>query len=184
MIVEREGVLVATDLPYNFGVDSAGGIVGVGRDTALLLSKLDWLYYREAAVPRVSREAAAKLALYNQLKSEIEILDAKFDGEDDLGHCKPAAQAVSSAKDFMFRLTQSNLDMKRPTDLFTDRDGSIRASWEVGARTLELVCPSTDARPYIYFSNEHEYKIAYDTSTSRLGRLFSWLNGLVCEFPR
>jgi hypothetical protein len=195
MIIERNGVLVPTGLPSYFGVDSDGGIVGVGIDSAILLrSNFSRLHYvrsvalgeiLENVIPIASAGIAANFDVYSNIKGVIEQMLKESEDEDELGRTKPTAHSATVAKELMFRLTQANPALSVPTDLFADRNGSIRATWEVGPRTLEVVSPSTaNDRPYIYFSDDREYKIAYDTSSQRLSRLFSWLNGRVVEFPR
>jgi hypothetical protein len=104
---------------------------------------------------------------------------------DDLGRIRPSQYAIEAATQSVFKILEAFDGLPLPSDVSTDRDGAFRIVWENGPRSLELVCQFEEGqRPYIYFSDESEYRITHDFSSQRLARLFGWLKGRASVFPQ
>ena len=195
MIVESsENYTIPFPLHAYFGMDDSGMIHGGSYYSAVVMkNEVDELNYRDAlrikyisvtSTPQPSRGTEDRLTVYSEIRRQIEALREMPEG-DELGLLRPADHAVASATAVIFRMMASTAKLPMPTDISLDRDGGIRTLWENDSRSLELVCPSVRAdRPYIYFSDDDDYRIAYDTTAPRLNRLMSWLTGSDSQFPK
>lgn len=183
--------LLATDLQRYFGTLAATDeIVGVGHDSIFVIDdSLKIITYREALqtgrVADVSVRMRSASFGYSATLRQLGTLAKAVPETDELGRARPSERAIHVASDVAFRMLRSAAGMQPPSDVSIDRDGDIRIVWENGDRTLELVCPyEPSQRPYIFYSDDNEYAIAYDLSVYRLGRLLAWLGDAIPVFPR
>lgn len=196
MIVNLGGYS-ATDLilPAYLGTDLAGvHIIGIGRENAFVVKEaieIVGLYHRALLAESVSIvEERAQLPrtvqshVHTSIQRQLDALKAMPEA-DDLGRIRPSPHGIRTSNELLFRMAQLETRIEAPADVCTDHDGAIRIVWEKDERTVELVVPfEATGRPYIYFAEGPQYRIAHDLSIYRLGRLHAWLNGRERVFPR
>jgi len=196
MIIERSEDRLPPDFPAYLGTDIAGELIlGIGMENAFVIKEaveIVALYEKalraggslSAIEERASLPTSAYAGTRILIQQQIESLKT-LPESDDLGRVRPSQHAIEVAKQVTFRMQQTQSGVSAPEDIFTDRDGAIRILWEMGERTLELVCPfETGEKPYIYFSDGREYRIAQDLSIRRLSRLLAWVNSKESAFPK
>jgi len=176
-------------LPSYYGTRaSSDEVIGVGQDGIIVVGdSLQILTYGAAlqAGTLATLPISARSSFgYSETLRQIAAL-AKGVERDAFGRVRPSDTGLATAREVVFRMLRSALNVPVPSDVATDRDGDIRVLWESDNRTLELVCPyEAGQRPYTYYSEGTEFAIAYDLSVSRLGGLLVWLAGSMPIFPR
>lgn len=191
MIIQRAGAsFAAGGLPSYYGTKAATDeVIGVGQDGIFVVGDSLQILTYDAALQSGSlaelRSSSRPSSFgYSETLRQIEVL-AGDQERDSLGQIRPSETGVAAARETLFRMLKSAVEIPVPVDVGTDRDGDIRVLWEDGSRALELVCPyEPDQRSYIYYSEGTEYAIAFDLSVYRLGRLLAWLAGSSQNFPR
>jgi hypothetical protein len=180
----------AMDLPLYVGASAGGDLVGTGPESIqvfqIYLPIAD--YVASLVVGSVTNTPGIILrresfGFSETLRRVLELVS--LPEADDFGRLRPSVQATQTARKILVRMLQSGTTVPMPEEVATDRDGDLRITWENGGRSLELVCPyEGDRRPYIYYSDDRDHEIAYDMAAYRVGRLLSWLLGLIDTFPR
>ncbi len=176
------------DLPPYAAVDAAGSrILGLGMESLYIIGDAVKVifYHPGISSPRSSKpNERDRMAGYGELLREIERMVPSA-ATDELGRTGPSDSAKQSTVEIAYRMLRSGADLPIPQDVSFDRDGAIRVLWERENRTLELVGPyEPSQRPYIFYSDDVDHRIAYDLSISRLNRLLSWLNQAIPSFPK
>lgn len=174
------------DLPSYAAVDADGSkVLGLGRESLyVVVDALDVVRYEAGVTLTLFSKERSRMTGYGELLREIERM-VPSDVTDDVGRIGSSDSAKRSAVDIAYRMLRSGADLTTPDDVSVDRDGAIRILWEKENRALELVCPyEPSRRPYIFYSDDVDRRIAYDLSISRLNRLLSWLNQTIAPFPK
>src|SRR5579864_6589546 len=169
IVVEDAGSQkVLTSLPAYFGTKAAGDeIVGAGQDSLFIIDQSVELFPYEQAVNSESVSTTEPLRrqewlAYGEIQRQLDPL-RNMPEEDELGRIRPSDAAVSTAREITLRMLKSAVALPVPGDVSTDRDGGVRILWENVDRVLELICPFEQSqRPYMYYSDGHDYAIAYD----------------------
>jgi hypothetical protein len=187
---QRGAVILA---PY-FGTDALGAIVGTdsGPGAEILKYMLEGFLYQRAlqsesvalfhrATPRYSRKGS--WTAFEVLRRRTDEL-LRLPEADDLGRVRPSPSAATRAKAVLFAAFDSGAPLSSEAEVCTDADGAIHILWEIDSRSFELICPFEETdRTYIYFTDDHSHRFAFDLSKIRLRRLFFWLSGWVADFP-
>ena len=88
----------------------------------------------------------------------------------------PTEFAYQTMGKFLKRLSES-FDRILPIPRFTpDREGGIRAEWEIRGRELRLVCPAkSDWKSYLYHEEGDSYDAEKDLKIETFIKWFNWL---------
>ena len=197
MILERElSQRGAVILPSYFGTDAYGMIVGTGSEPGveILKNMIEGLRYQGAFDLVASH--CLNAVRPNTVAKKVGLPSRRYlDGLRNCFCCLKRTIPAESALDqrggyagegrSLCSLLIRGATLPSQAEVCTDADGAIHITWEIAARSLELVCPFDETdRTYIYFSDEANDRLAFDFSKSRLRALFSWLNGWTSDYPK
>lgn len=108
----------------------------------------------------------------------------RSDESDEIGRLGTSEAAIESAQKVAFQMLCTG-ELTIPEDISTDRDGAVRILWGRDNKIIELISPfELNQRPYVYFSDDKQHRVALELSRGRLARLLSWLNGPNTDFPK
>jgi hypothetical protein len=96
------------------------------------------------------------------------------DESDEFGLLRPSLQAFRECLKSILSLARE-LELLRPSEITTDRNGDIRITWAAEDREAELVFPSDEnSPPYLYHSSSTSYDTELNINPRSIGKLIRW----------